>query len=748
LTEQAVQPKSTASQKAQYLEIIKQHETEFAPWHEQGRNINKRYMDDRNARQTNRRRFNILWSNVQTLLPALYYQPPKPNVERRYRDKDPVGRLTADVLERGCTYFINDCDFSASVEQAVLDRLLSGRGVIWLRYVPHFKDAEVQGLPEEQSDGYEVSDDAEPPPVPQEIEYEEVCTDYVHYEDFGHNVCRTWAEVTTVWRKVYLTRDELIARFGDDIGARVPLDHKPQDMKSARELDDGKKATIYELWDKGKKQAVWLHKDYADLLDVKDDPLRLKRFFPCPEPLYTTRSNNSLVPSPDYKQYQDQAGELDELTARIYSLTKAIKMAGVYDSSAPALANLLSEGVENRLIPVDTWAAFSEKGGLKGAVDFMPLKDVVEALLALHESRDKVKDVLYEITGMSDIMRGASDPDETAKAQQIKGQYGSMRLGKMQQAVSRFIRDGVQIMAEIMAEHFSQTTLAMITGVDLFTDAEKQQIQIQQQQAQMIAQHQAMMQVQQQNVPGAQGAGAMASPPSQQGASPPAPPQIPPDVAKKLKQPSWDDVEKLLRNNAVMHFRIGIETDSTIKADQEADKSARIEATTALGQFLEQAAMAPPEMQPLLGEALLFLTRGFKSARGLESAVEDFISNMQENPPQPKQGGDPEQTKLQIAQMNNDAKNKQLMAKTQADMQMKAADKQAEIQRESIEDQTWMVNEREKMDAQKQIAWLKENHENGRAALEAKMDLILTHINNQHAQKLQDSKPVPKAQGH
>jgi hypothetical protein len=119
-------------------------------------------MDERNARQTNRRRFNILWSNVQTLLPALYYQPPKPNVERRYRDKDPVGRTTADVHERSCTYFIHDCDFSASVEQAVLDSLLPGRGVIWLRYVPHFKDAEVQGLPEEQSDGYEVSDDAEP----------------------------------------------------------------------------------------------------------------------------------------------------------------------------------------------------------------------------------------------------------------------------------------------------------------------------------------------------------------------------------------------------------------------------------------------------------------------------------------------------------------------------------------------------------------------------------------------------------
>jgi hypothetical protein len=134
----------------------------------------------------------------------------------------------------------------------------------------------------------------------------------------------------------------------------------------------------------------------------------------------------------------------------------------------------------------------------------MPLKDVVEALLSLHESRDKVKEVIYEITGMSDIMRGVSDPNETASAQETKSQYGSMRLGKHQQAVSRFIRDGIQIMAEIVANHFSQKTLSMITGIDLFTQAEKQQIQAQQQQAQMMAQHQAaMQQAQQAPQPGA-----------------------------------------------------------------------------------------------------------------------------------------------------------------------------------------------------------------------------------------------------
>lgn len=697
---EAVQPSGddTANQKAEYLEIIKQYEREYASWQEKGRSVVKRYMDDRNARQTNRRRFNILWSNVQTLLPALYYHPPKPNVERRYRDKDPVGRVTADILERGCSYFINDCDFSASVEQAVLDRLLPGRGVIWFRYVPHFKDAEVQGTPEVQGEGYEISDTGEAQAsagnessgggvdgggLTQELDYEEVCTDYVHYEDFGHNVCRTWAEVTVVWRKVFLTRAELKARFGDDVGGKVPLDHSAMDMKAAREIDNDKKATVYELWDKVKKQAVWLHKDYGPLLDAKDDPLKLKKFFPCPEPLYTTRSNNDLIPSSDYKQYQDQAGELDELTARIYSLTKAIKVAGVYDASAPGLANLLSEGVENRLIPVETWAVFAEKGGLKGAVDFMPLQEIVEALMSLHESRDKVKETLYEITGLSDIMRGASDPGETATAQQIKGQYGSMRLGKMQQAVSRFTRDGVQIMAEIIALHFSQKTLAMITGVDLFTQSEKQQIQMQQQQAQMMAQRA-------QAAPPPQGAPGVAPPPA---APPQPPPPIPPDVQKKLTQPTWEEVEGLLHNNAAMHFRIGIETDSTIKADQEADKAARVEALSALGEFLGQASAAPPQLQPLMGEALLFLVRGFKGARSLESAVEDLVTNLQEHP---IQAPDPNAAKAQA-----DMQTAQLKAKT--DMQKAQMDQQTDMQSASIKAQTDQAIEQMKLQHAKEM---------------------------------------------
>src|ERR1700675_656423 len=75
-------------------------------WLKRGRKIMKRYKDVRTPREDAVTRLNILWSNVQTRVPALYARDPKPEVERRFKDKDPVGRQVAGVLERCLDYTI------------------------------------------------------------------------------------------------------------------------------------------------------------------------------------------------------------------------------------------------------------------------------------------------------------------------------------------------------------------------------------------------------------------------------------------------------------------------------------------------------------------------------------------------------------------------------------------------------------------------------------------------------------------
>ena len=201
-------------------------------------------------------------------------------------------------------------------------------------------------------------------------------------------------------------------------------------------------------------------------MDERSDPLRLENFFPCPKPLLTNLANDSLIPTPDYVEYQDQAAELDSLTQRIANITKALKVAGIYDASAEGLNRLFNEGTENELIPVQNWALFSEKGGIDGAMGLIPLKDIASALIGLYEARDKVKADLDEITGMSDIIRGATDARETATAQKLKAGFGSQRISDRQREVQRFVRETIRLMVDVISNHFQlqDTNAKQISG--------------------------------------------------------------------------------------------------------------------------------------------------------------------------------------------------------------------------------------------------------------------------------------------
>jgi hypothetical protein len=647
---------------ARWAKEIALYEKDAGPWHEKGRKIVKRYKDERSAAQESASRFNILWSNIQTFLPSCYGRNPKPEVERRFKDNDPVGRVASEVLERCLSFVIANTDFKQLVRAALLDRLLPGRGVLWVRYVPHFKDSQVQGDGDVKDDGVQITDDVtsdgDPPPdskvqgvagqaePQQEVTYEEVAIDYVHWEDFGHCAARTIDELPAEWRKVYMTRAELIERFGQELGNEVPLTYVPPGTPKDEVTDDVRKAVVYEIWDKRDRTATWICKDYAQKpLDQREDPLKLSRFFPGPRPLFATLANDSLLPVPDYRQYQDQARELDELTARIAAITKAIKVAGVYDASAAGVERLLSEGVQNQLIPVESWAMFAEKGGLKGAMELLPMKDIAETLLSLYEAREKVKQDLYEITGMPDIIRGADEADATATAQRIKGQFGSVRLRDMQDDVQRFVRELLVIVGEIIGNHFGWQTLSQISGIKLLSQAEKAQIQ----QLQSAAQQ-----------------GAPVQPP-------------PPEMLKLMNEPSWEQVEALLRDNCARAFRIDIETDSTIGEDDELEREQRLAMIKTLGEFIEKAVNAAsetPALAPVLAEMVMYVVRSFKNARSLEASLEEAMEKLVALAANPQPKPNPDEIKaqgqLQIIQAQAAADNQQAARDQQFKQQLEA----------------------------------------------------------------------------
>lgn len=600
------------------LEMAKKSDKEFI---EAGRKIVKRYRDQRGESDKGRK-YNILWSNVQTLAPAVYAKKPQAQVQRRFKDADPVGRCASQILERALQFEIDHySDYDSTLKNNVLDRLLPGRGVAWVRFEPaesmETHDAEGEDTPEGVIDE-QVTDDAESHSMGK---YECSPCDYVFWEDFRHSPARTWEEVTWVARLVYMGKDEGIERFGE-VFKDAPLAHEPigiDEMKSdgmaADQIDRMKKAKVWEIWCKSERKVYWHAEGFQQILDVRDDPLGLEGFFPCPKPLYATLTTDTLCPVPDFKQYQDQAKEMDELTARIALLVKAVKVVGVYDASHESIQRMMNEGVDNQLIPVSTWAMFAEKGGLKGAVDFMPIDMVLTALAGLYEAREQVKQIIYEITGLSDIIRGASVASETATAQQIKSQFASLRLKHLQGDVARFASDLLRMKAQIMCALYRPEVLVAMSSMADSKDAQ----------------------------------------------------YIPQAI-------------ELLQNDVLRAFRIEVATDSLVELDEAGEKAARMEFLTAAGGFIREAIQAPPEMAPLLGEMLMFGVRSFKAGQSMEASLEQFIAQSAEKAKQPKpEQPNPEMMKLQAAQQSEQGRMQLEQMKMQATAQSEQQRMQADM---------------------------------------------------------------------
>lgn len=561
-------------------------------WIERAEKITRRYREEREFDYTgglNQPRFNLFWSNVQTLAPATYSRRPKVEVTRRFRDSDPVGRIAALILERALQYEI-DCkdDLHETMESVVLDRLIPGRGTAWIRYEPRFDS---QPAPPAEEGG-----------EPQTVEVlsdEHTPVDYVYWKDFLWGTARTWKTLPWCGRKTYLQKDALEKRFAESakkFGANlsaVSYDCRPDTSdgdKKRREPDsEGEKnyALVYEIWDRESRQVLWFTKGLPVPLDIKNDIFDLDDFWPCPKPLLATTTNDKLTPVADFVFYQEQLRELDNLTIRIGKLTEALKLVGVYDRSQAALQSVLRPGTDNVMVPVDSWAAFAERGGLKGSVEFLPMDDVARVLKELYAAREGIKQLIYEITGMSDIVRGVSAASETLGAQEIKAKFANLRLSSRQQQVARFVTDVLRIKADIMCKLYAPETLLRISSIQLLPEAKT-------------------------------------SPNFQQ---------------------TVQEAIALLKDKGTRQYRIEVLSASMIELDEVDERQRRNDFMSSLSNFMngmKNLTTFAPEMTLPALEMLKFVVRGFSVGKSMENSIEEAadairqrMANPQPQPPNP-----------------------------------------------------------------------------------------------------------------
>lgn len=485
---------------------------EMREWQERCKKIRKKYRYEQ-SQSVKARKYQILWSNLEVLKPAVMAKPPLPVVQRRYRDQDPVGREACELLERACRFQVESNDYFSRLEHVRDDFLLYARGVARLYYEPVMvtveDDDDVDGLDEASMRGPDAQAQEEMQEAieagnPQEVlDFENVKLRFVQREDFVHEAARTWDEVSWCAFRAYLCKEELIERFGEELARNIPLDASPgsEDERmnnNAKPHTVESKATIWEFWDKEAQKVCWIAKGYPTVLESGAPYLKLTGFFPCPKPAFGTITTDSLAPIPDYVYYQDQAEEIDVLTARIGALQQALKLVGFYPGGpqgegSPEIERALTPGFENKMIAVKSWAAFTEGSGSKAPIVWLPIENVIVILKSCIELRKQLIEDIYQIIGISDIMRGDGEKDETATAQSIKAQFGSTRIRERQQELARFSRDITRMLAEIICSTFEPDTLLKMANMKLPTEQElfmMQQQQMLAMQAQQAAQAQ------------------------------------------------------------------------------------------------------------------------------------------------------------------------------------------------------------------------------------------------------------------
>lgn len=469
LVPESVRGKKPGEMAARWEKELQAAKKELSKFHTVGRRMVDRYLDERAIaeREDPDAKFNLFWSNIEVLKASLYAKPPDVDVSNSYKDsEDDVSRAACNILQRMLNHDIEDDDESTYPEitkQAVGDYLVVGLGQVWYRYEVETKENETDAVIDPQT-GVTLA-----APIKYEaIVGEDAPADYVYWEDFWWSPARVWQDVRWVARRVYMNREELIARFGEKIGKVIPVS---KGKAAGQPNDPWEKAGVFEIWDKTTQCAYWHVLGFDVICDYKPDPLGLRSFFPCPQPMIANPTTSKLMPRADYLLAQDQYQQIDELTTRLKYLIRACKVVGVYDKNSTPVGRVFMEGAENQMIPVDNWAAFAEKGGLKGQMDFVPIDVIAGVIERLTSQREVLKANLYEVLGIGDIMRGMTDPDETLGAQQLKAQFGGNRLQSKQQAIGEWVAQGQRIRAQIICDKFQPQTIMERSNIEHSPDA-------------------------------------------------------------------------------------------------------------------------------------------------------------------------------------------------------------------------------------------------------------------------------------
>ena len=581
--------------------------------------------------------YNILHSNVETIVPAIINSPPVPDIRRRFGDADPVAKQLSDIIERAISVQVDDSRLETELEGQAQDGFLAGRGVVRLRFHADTVETETSALGEAQdaaedesegetddregegagsgsdADEYAETDRAA-------VANERITFEAVSWRDYQHGPAKRWEDRPWESFRHVMQQDDLAGFADKDLVA------SQTEPGAALFGDSDGDITIYEIWDAKKREVIFVS-DNGKVFKKIPDPLGLSAFFPTSRPVQPIEVVGRLMPVTPFSIYAKLADELDVITKRIRILTAAMQLKGGLVGALAGDLTALADAEDNQLVTMNGLEALAQTAGLDKAILWWPVEKFYPVLAELFKNRDVTKQAIYEITGISDIVRGASVASETATAQQIKSQWGSLRIQKMQRMMERSARDLFVMMAEIIPAKFSHQTLEQMTSIPIV---------------------------------------------------------IRPGDDPKTVQ-AKQQLQQLMAQRITTQYRVDVESQSTVRADLTQKKQEMSEFLAGSAAFFQGMAPVVQEAGPGAAEGALEIyaaaTRNFDLGKSAEDAIDRMVTDARDAAKQARDNPQPPQPSPEEMKAQADVKKSELAAQTaQAKAQSDQAAAQVQIQ--------------------------------------------------------------------
>ena len=663
-----------------WLDKINKAEKAHKSWLEDAKECWKRYTGE------TKQHFNIFKSNTDILQGALFNVMPKPDIRERFSgrtsqdDKKQNLYLSVATVADRCVQYNNDATESKkSISKMVKDGHITGRGVVYIEY------------------DYDDLGEA--------VENQTIPVEHIPYNLYIEEVCDREKEISWKGHQIPMTKKECAKEF----------EVKEEDLGTSLKVEDVDGASkdfvkVYEIWSEKSKTRIYVSPDYKEdkILREDKDPLGLKKFFPY-EKYKTIDNGKNTLPTPEYNIYKKLNEDLQDMTRRKSKISNNdVKYRPMFDNSAGEDLKNSYSAIEGDAVPV----VGNPQVKILDRVGALPTIEAQNIVAFLSVQAQEVVENIWQVTGISDILRGDSDARETATAQKMKGVFGSLRIQPRQEAIQEIIKCIFRKQSEVVCEKFTTEEMQTISCMDLPTAEEKMQIQ---QRGQMTSNPQYQQAV-------------------QQGLAQPVP-QPTPDEMEKLKQPTMDEVVKVLRDDKMRGYTIDIETTATIFDDLETQREQLMQFTTTLFNMMQQTAQfvaASPSVIDLMEQMTLLNVSQFKVSRGYIDSIKTTFTKIKAEVEAPKeQAPDPamikaklDQSKMQQDQANKQQENQIKMMEMQGkdkELQIKTMqeDKKLALESQKVQDNSVKVqNDTMKTQADisydQQILGLKQQEENRR----------------------------------